>query len=230
MKRFGTIIAFLALTAANCFAERIDWTNKSANENLADLEVSTREVNINGTVDGLLYTGTSPDMEIRTTIGVLLGTLSTYSDVYPEINTMKIRTATGYLSMREWPGETELGIDPMETMSPYDPGSEWDLAGMTLSDFFVMEVGYIDYDMGDENDPSTWDSFHLVAYSDSLTLQDLYNANHVSPRSSLPPPPYVGPWIPTTLYGASAVPEPSTALLAVAGICLLLKRRNPAHA
>ena len=222
----------MILFAMNAMAANIKWRAQSVDEILSQLDTpvfanateQTNGVDIDGSIDGLLYTGYLAEAKVMSQTGVLLATLGDYStDLYPEINTMKIRSSKGYLVMRVEPDSTELWIDLTEAMSPYDPGTDWDLSGMSASDFFVMELGYIDYDMGDYDDPTTWDTFHLMAYSDLFTLQELYDACHISPRSALAPPPYVTPWTPDTLY---AVPEPSTALLALLGVGIFLKRRK----
>lgn len=179
---------------------------------------------------GLLYTGYSSNSQIKNSNGTTIATLENYFTDYPEINTVKISLNNSYLDMRGSLGYTELYIDISEQMSEYDPGSEWMLNNVSFSDIIVMEIGYIDYEMGDEDDPSTWDNFHLVASSEPTSLQNLYDGTHVSINGDINPPPSWGPWIPTVFYTDVPIPEPSSLLLLALGACaILLKGRNGIH-
>ena len=115
---------------------------------------------------------------------------------------------------------TEFGVLLVdENEDPTGQYADWTptrLDNTSLSAIVSFDIGY-----WDEN--ADW-VFVPIATA-TTTLGDIWDA-HSYDAGTLAPPTQT-PWRPTAFY---AVPEPSTAILAMLGTCLLLKRRKPAHA
>lgn len=223
----------MALFAINAMAANIKWWTQSVEENLSqlntpvfanapeqtrgsgDTQVLIAGVPDNATIDGVNYQQyQDSDGHVveygRIKMGSDLSSallLATWIEGYYDEN-------NDWVNINDWEYEYPETMVPF-TWSQYLVGTDPDTS---LNAYF--ELGYIDWDT---------DEFVSLAYA-SASIASLYGVPedartwHIYSAGSIDPfDASQSPWEPTLFH---AVPEPSTAILALLGTCLLLKRRK----
>lgn len=196
----------MALFAINAMADRIQWTW------VTQIDMSEAQLHINGTTVGIFdYLGSAN--QIINSMRVKVGDYymdPAYSDgsIDTEYSDMLIDKDACSPLLFAFYGQTEKMGDNIPLYTLVDSERKtWNV---------IVEVGYYDFDL---------DEFNTIGLSDATTWGWIYDNNHMYPLSTIAPP--TTDWKPRDFY---AVPEPSTAILAMLGTCLLLKRRKPAYA
>ena len=225
----------MALFAMNAMAANIKWWTQSVEENLSQLNTpvfanapqQTRGSDHNvlwASVGEKEWSSCGYDSVIHTETGV-----QTVKDYYGDnlVDAMYRITLpeTGEYLRIYIPGlgweDGEFGLEIISDGGGYDFGHTGAFEiPTTITDTTMvrMELGLYVPD-GDD-----W-MVDIFAYSAAVPFSELYGA-HTS-GSPIPPPTF-NDWMPRDFY--TSVPEPSTAILALLGTCLLLKRRrNPTH-
>ena len=196
MKMKKWIIALVALTAVNCFANRILWVGIGDNP----------QVEVNG---------------VMTPLATWIASLPCDpADVGARIRVGDTAMPAGYQAFTDKGEEyIEFDNDTTEFEVALTSGGWADYQQIRLDNTDLNAMVFFELGYWDES--ANWEFVPMA--SANAPLSDLWNA-HTYETFDMSEP-VAGPWRPF-----ATVPEPSTAILALLGTCLLLKRRKNTYA
>lgn len=222
----------MALFAMSAMAANIKWWTKSAEENLADLgqRTTSQFANAPDQTRGnqVMFVGINGNasVEYNNTVMTLAqwsSLMPTSSDEYGEYSLGAMRIRIGDRVLQAYLGDGDWYDCTTEVFFDGDGGGYWQPGGDPggyqvgmLTDADLSATAFFELGIMDDD---TWE-FTALAFA-SKPVSELWD-DYTYPPGTLYPLDE-GIWRPDYFH---AVPEPSTAILALLGTCLLLKRRK----